>query len=155
MFLTKSSVMLFLFRQNGMEKEILLQKRYNTGYSDGMWDCAAAGRVEKNESMKIAMVREAKEELGITIDIKNVSFATLTHKYSSSDNETFYNGFFTADVFEGTPSIMEPEKCSDLERFNIKSLPDNFMPDRKHALENYFSGISYDEVGWEVFMRTN
>ena len=147
--ITKSGVLLFLFRKNGMEDEILLQKRYNTGYMDGMWDCAAVGHVDANESMKMALLREAQEELGINIDINNINFATLIDKYEPVSGNTYYNAYFTVTVYEDVPSIKEPEKCSDLQWFNIKSLPDNFIADRKQALQNYLSDIFYDENGWD------
>lgn len=152
-FLTKSAVMLFLFKQH--RTEILLQKRYNTGYADGMWDCAASGHVEANESMKMAIIREAKEELGIYIDIKYVDFALLMHKYTPSTGNIYYNGYFTVNKYEGTPNIMEPDKCSDLQWFNIKNLPDNFIADRKQALQSYLSSIFYDEIGWETFQKSS
>ena len=43
---TASAVMLLLLRERNGRQEILLQKRRNTGYADGMWDCGAAGHVE-------------------------------------------------------------------------------------------------------------
>ena len=39
---TASAVMLFLLRERNGRQEILLQKRRNTGYADGMWDCGEA-----------------------------------------------------------------------------------------------------------------
>ena len=56
---------MFLLRDSDKGQEILLQKRHNTGYMDGMWDCSVAGHVENGESMKMALLREAKEEIGI------------------------------------------------------------------------------------------
>jgi len=150
-FLTKSAVMLFLFRKNSTETEILLQKRFNTGYLDGMWDCSASGHVEANESMKMALLRESKEEINIDIAITDIHFATIMHKYTPSYKDTYYNGYFYADIFTGTPIINEPQKCSDLSWFNVNDLPDDFIPDRRKALENYITHLPYDEMGWEVF----
>ena len=39
---TWTSVMLMLIRENNGKEEILLQKRKNTGYMDGYWDCSAS-----------------------------------------------------------------------------------------------------------------
>ena len=63
-FKSLSAVMLLLTRKNENEEEILFQKRKNTGYCDGFYDLSASGHVDANESMKHAMCREAKEELG-------------------------------------------------------------------------------------------
>ena len=54
---TASAVMLLLLRERNGRQEILLQKRRNTGYADGMWDCGAAGHVEAGETMRAAMAR--------------------------------------------------------------------------------------------------
>ena len=45
-------------------KEVLLAKRKNTGYKDGEYELPG-GYLEKNEDLYGAMIREAKEELGI------------------------------------------------------------------------------------------
>ena len=39
---TLSAVILMLTRENNGKEEILLQKRKNTGYMDGYWDCSAS-----------------------------------------------------------------------------------------------------------------
>lgn len=145
----RTAVMLFLFRNRNNSIEILLQKRQNTGYADDMWDCAASGHVEANESMKTALVREAKEELNIDIDIKNVEFATLIHKCTPETKDSYNNIFFAVTLYKGVPTINEPEKCSDLQWFNINNLPDDLLQDRKKALDNYFSKIPYDELDWD------
>lgn len=148
-FLTRSAVMLFLLRNNIENQEILLQKRFNTGYADGMWDCASSGHVEAYESMKMALVREANEELGIKIEISDVEFATITHRYTPTTKDIYYNAFFVVKKYKGVPIIKEPDKCSELCWFGVNSLPDDFLVDRKQALSNYFSNIHYDESGWD------
>jgi len=150
-FLTKSAVMLFLFKENGTEQEILLQKRFNTGYLDGMWDCSASGHVEENESMKMALLREAKEEINIDIELRNIHFATIMHKYTPTSGNIYYNGYFFVNQYEGNPIINEPQKCSDLCWFSLQKLPDDFIPDRLQALNNYLANIPYDEIGWDSF----
>ena len=44
---------------------------------DGYWDYSATGHVENMESMKMAMQREAKEELCIDIAIEDLEFVSL------------------------------------------------------------------------------
>lgn len=149
-FRVRTAVMLFLFRNAGSRREILLQKRQNTGYADGMWDCAACGHVEAMESMKMAMAREAKEELNIDIEINCIEFATLTHKYTPKSKDSFNNAYFAVRDYGGIPIINEPDKCSDLQWFAIDELPEDFLPDRKQALENYLSNVPYSEADWDL-----
>ena len=47
--------------------KVLLLRRFNTGYEDGNY-CFPGGHVEKGEPIYKAMIREAKEEIGIEIE---------------------------------------------------------------------------------------
>ncbi len=148
-FKTLSAVMLILEKQIEGRKQILLQKRQNTGYMDGMWDCAASGHVEENESMKMAMKREAQEELGIQINIDDIKFASFSHKYTISTGVIYYNAYFSISNYDGKITIAEPEKCSDLKWFYIDELPEDLICDRKIAIQNYCNNIPYSEYGWD------
>ena len=110
---TLSAVMLMLIREKNGVEEILLQKRKNTGYMDGYWDCSASGHVENMESMKMAMKREAKEELLIDIDIKDLEFVSLVHKINGKDT-IYYNGYFKTTKWKNEPKIGEPEKNEEI-----------------------------------------
>jgi len=145
---TLSAVMLMLSRinENG-EEEILLQKRMNTGYMDGYWDFSASGHVEDNEPMRMATVREAKEEIGIDVKIEDLEPMTVIHK---NTGKIYYNGYFKATKWKGEPIVNEPEKCEEIKWFKIKDLPENVIEDRVQAIKNYQNNICYSEFGWEV-----
>lgn len=145
-FKSLSAVMLLLTRKNENEEEILFQKRKNTGYCDGFYDLSASGHVDANESMKHAMCREAKEELGIEINEDDLEFVCLIHK--NTDGCIYYNGYFKAMKLTGTPTINEPEKNEELKWINIKELPDNIVNDRVIDIKNYKNNIKYSEYGW-------
>lgn len=139
------AVFLILERVFDGNKQILLQKRINTGYMDNMWDCGASGHVEKGESMKSALVRETKEELDIELQHDRLTFATMSH--TLSDMEYVYV-YFATDKFKGIPRIVELNKCSNLKWFNVHNMPKDIIPDRKKSIENYINGIYYDEFYW-------
>lgn len=138
----KMAVFLILTRQNNGKTEILLQERYNTGYMDGKYDAACSGHVEKGESFSMALVREAKEEIDLTIDEKDLKLVQLIHSYK----EDYINVFFTTNKYVGTPKIMEPTKCNSLEWFDIKNLPENIFPRVKNVLINMDNGLLYDDA---------
>lgn len=143
-----SAVMLMLTRDGQDGEEILLQKRKNTGFADGFYDCCASGHVEEGESMKIAMCREAKEELGIDIGPEDLEFICLIHK--NLGGKAYYNGYFKGVKWFGEPCINEPEKSEELRWCRIDELPDNTIDDRKTAVTNYLKGIRYSESGWDI-----
>lgn len=142
---TLSAVFVLIMQKN----KILLQKRQNTGYADGKYDLAASGHVEKNESLKEAVIRETYEEIGIKVLKKNIDFVTMIHKNDTSYNNVYYNLYFIVKNFEGIPTIKEPYKCSELKWFDLKSLPLNLIGDRKLAIRNYLSDEYYSEIGWD------
>ena len=139
---SKVAVFLILTREENGKTEILLQERYNTGYMDGKYDAACSGHLEKGESVSMALVREAKEEIGIDINEKDLRFVELIHSYK----EDYINVFFTTKKYSGTPKIMEPDKCDDLRWFDIENLPDNIFPRIKNVLININKGILYDDA---------
>lgn len=147
-YTARSAVMLLLTRELKGETQVLLQKRRNTGYADGMWDCGCSGHVEEGEPMSAAMLREAREELGIAIRPERLRFATMIHKYTRETGIVYYNGFFTASEYQGTLKRNEPEKCEELRWFSVNCLPPSLLEDRKEAIGHFFSGIPYSEYGW-------
>lgn len=135
------TVFLILTRNNNGKTEVLLQERRNTGYMDGKYDTACSGHLEPNESLSMALVREAKEEINLEIDEKDLELVALIHPYQ----EGYLNVFFTTKKYSGTPHIMEPDKCSNLQWFDIDNLPNNTIERIRNVIENIKKGIIYDD----------
>ena len=117
---------------------------------DGYWDFSATGHVEENESMKQAVIREAKEEIGIDGEMKcklggNEYVATQPEK----SGIIYYNGYFICEFYNNTPEIKELNKISELKWFTINELPELIIPDRLIALKHYIQNEPYHEIGWE------
>ena len=93
-YYSRLAVNLVLTRTNeNGEKEILLQLRQNTGYMDNMYDFACSGHVEKGESYTTALVREAKEEIGITVKEEDLVFLAVNHHYQADLYSYHYHHF--------------------------------------------------------------
>ena len=138
---SKVIVFLILTRVNNGKKQILLQKRKNTGYMDGKYDMACSGHLEKGETLSQAVVREAKEEIGITINEMDLELVSVIHPYQ----ENYLNLFFMTPRYQGIPKIMEKEKCEDLNWFDIDNLPENTIDRIKNVLKNIEKGLLYDD----------
>lgn len=123
--------------------EVLLQKRCNTGYMDGMY-ALVSGHLEKNESLVNAIIREVKEEINLDIRSCNVTFVCFIR----SGNDNYINSYFKCDNFDGKIENMEIDKCLDLKWFNIDHLPDNIIPNDKRAIFNMINKITLDEYNF-------
>lgn len=67
-----------------------------------LWEFAG-GKVEKGERREEALVRECREELGITVAVGEI-FAEVTHKYPDL---TVHLTLFTCTIAEGEPKKLE------------------------------------------------
>lgn len=135
------SVHLLLVRGN----DILLMRRINTGYGDGLYSLVA-GHLEEGETVSQAIIRETFEEVGITLHPQNANIVHVMHHRSG---ETRLGLFFEAGTWEGEPANMEPEKCDDLRWFPKSALPENMVPYIKRALEHYQNHELFSEFGWK------
>lgn len=126
------------------EKQILLLKRANTGYEDGKYSLVA-GHMDGNETIKQAMIREAREEAGIVIDEKDIEIATFLHRKTDPERLDF---FLKCEKWKGNIENKEPNKCSELCWYDINNLPSNIIPCVKKAIENYQDNIMFDNFGW-------
>lgn len=125
------------------EDKILLSRRYNTGWEDGKYTLIS-GHLEGNETVKQAMIREAKEEAGIIIKSVDLHMAHTMHR-KSNDNLEYIDFFLIAEKWQGEPRIVEPEKCDDMRWFSLKNLPKNTLFHIRQAIENYFRKVPFSE----------
>jgi mutator protein MutT len=141
-YFSRLAVNLVLTRINeNNEKEILLQLRQNTGYMDNMYDFACSGHVEKNESFAQALVREAKEEIGINIKEEDLVLLAVNHHYQADHVQLF----FATKSYEGTPTVCEPDECGGLIWANVEALPDNTIEYVKNVIKCIEQGIQFDD----------
>ena len=132
---------LMLTRENNGEKEILLSLRKNTGYRDGEYELPG-GHVDSGEDLRHAMVREAKEELLIDINEEDLKIVHILHHYTGDR----VNFILNTEVYEGIPSIGEPDKCERLDWFRINDLPKNITKKARKSIEEINSNIFYSSL---------
>lgn len=135
------AVHLFLIKDD----QILLARRFQTGYEDGNYS-VPAGHVEKAESATAAMIRESREEIGVSIRLADLRPIHVMHR--SKDGEERVDFFFECKKWTGDVLNQEPEKCDDLRWFPMNELPENIVPYISSAVEYYERSISYSEYGW-------
>ncbi|MGN0185538.1 MAG: NUDIX domain-containing protein [Aristaeellaceae bacterium] len=137
-----SAVFPVFLRTRDGRRQVLLHRRLNTGYMDGLWDIAGSGHVDAGETAMQALIREAMEELGVVLHPEDVAFAHLSHRLGS---RTYYDIYFLVHSWIGTPEIREPEKCSDLAWFDVNALPEDMIDIRRTDLLHCLRGEAYSE----------
>ena len=134
------TVHLFFFRGD----QILLSRRFNTGYRDGEYS-VPAGHLDGDETVRAAAAREAAEEVGVRIEAQDLLFSSVMHRHEGDERVDF---FVEVHRWQGEPTNTEPDKCDDLRWTNVASLPQNTVPYVRQALQNHFAGVRFDEFGW-------
>jgi len=136
-----ATVHLLIFR----EEEVLLLRRFNTGYRDGEYSLPA-GHLDGGETVLAAAGREAAEETGIRIPPGGAVFSSVMHRMEGDERIDF---FLEVREWEGEPFNAEPEKCDDLCWAHPSHLPANLVPYVRRAIRNHFAGVRFDEFGWD------
>ena len=79
------TVHLLFFR----EDQVLLLRRFNTGYADGQYS-VPAGHLDGGESVMDAAAREAEEEVGVGIELSDMTFSTVMHRMEEEERVDFF-----------------------------------------------------------------
>ena len=107
-----------------LESQVLLLRRFNTGYEDGKYS-VVAGHVDAGETVTQAAIREAKEEVGASLRGQDLEVAHVMHRRSEDERIDFFIAWYPVD-----------------------GLPENTIPYVRHAVEGYQQGLHYSEFGW-------
>ncbi|HEX5943587.1 MAG TPA: NUDIX domain-containing protein, partial [Anaerolineales bacterium] len=119
------TVHLLFFR----EDQVLLLRRFNTGYADGQYS-VPAGHLDGGETVIAAARREGLEEIGVHIEAGDVVFSSVVHRRDGDERVDF---FVHVHKWQGEPANTEPDKCDELRGVDVNELPDNVIPYVKKA----------------------
>jgi ADP-ribose pyrophosphatase YjhB (NUDIX family) len=126
------------------EDQVLLLRRFNTGFADGQYS-VPAGHLDGGETVVAAAAREGREETGVRIETKDVTFSSVVHRKDGDERVDF---FVHVRHWEGEPRNTEPDKCDELRWVNVHELPGNTIPYVKKAIQNHLTGTRFHEFGW-------
>jgi 8-oxo-dGTP diphosphatase len=134
------TVHLFFFRGD----QILVLRRFNTGYADGQYS-VPAGHLDGGETIVAAAIREAHEETGVQIKSEDVLFSSVMHRHEGDERVDF---FVHVRAWQGEPVNAEPDKCDELKWVHVRNLPENTIPYVRRAIQNHLQNVRFDEFGW-------
>lgn len=125
--------------------KLLLMERKNTGFKDGKYSLVS-GHVDEGENFRQAMIREAREEIGVEIEKEDLESVAVMHRNSGA--RIYVDVFFRTEDWSGEVENREPEKCADLSWFEKDKLPENTVDYIREVVENLERGLEYREFGW-------
>jgi mutator protein MutT len=131
--LQKNNVLLFLLRKN--------TPFFSNHYG------LIGGKVEDDESITDALIREIYEEIGITITKEDTHF-THCLSFKNEQDKAILALVFTINNWTGDITNKEPDKCAELAWFPSNNLPKNIIPRHHHIIKMIEQGILYSESGW-------
>lgn len=128
------------------DQEILMLRRYETGWMDGLYT-VPAGHIDERESATDAAIRELEEETGLIANPTTSEHAITVHR-QDEEGVIYFDNYFVFPEWSGEPTIAEPDKSDAIEWMHIDNLGDNVVPTVLRALQAHLKGLRYLEDGW-------
>ncbi|MEV6393521.1 phosphotransferase [Streptomyces sp. NPDC051907] len=132
-------VHLILRRDGDAGAEILLSRRAGDVYASGLWHLVSGHLDGPHEDVVDALIREAAEEAGVTIDPAEVRFAVAVH-HRGPGGRSRTGMFFEVRVWQGAPWVREPAVCDAMGWFPLDALPEPMVAYCRAGLDAYQSG---------------
>ena len=113
-----------------------------------MWDITAGGHVLAGEFGFEAVIREIKEELGVTLDKDNITFigASISSDLKGDIVNNHFNEYYIVNEdIDETKLILQEEEVSDIKWVDEDEII-------KRVQDNY-NGITDKQGCWEYLMK--
>ena len=133
-----SAIYLIIKNKDG---KILLQRRQGTKLWPGFL-ALPAGHVDEGENVYDAAIREAREELSITITREDIVDTFVVNRRNKS-LMPYFDVYFEISSYKGQIKINEPEKCSELKWVDIDNLPSDMIDFEIDAIQNWRKKIMF------------
>ncbi|MFE5809234.1 NUDIX domain-containing protein [Streptomyces sp. NPDC056491] len=129
------------------EGRVLLGLRHPDSVFGASHHHLLAGHCER-ESAIACLIREAREEAGLRIGAADLELAHTVHVVDPPGSRPRMQLVFRAHRWEGTPEVLEPDKCVGWDWWPAKALPEPIVPYARAAIEGIRAGRRYTEMGW-------
>lgn len=121
------------------KKQILLAKRaLNKSHNPGLWEPAVAGTIEVEESYKENIIKEAEEEIGLKIEIRNL---VMTPKLFLTDNVSGWQFFCQVFIYKSdldiNKFILQKDEVMDLKWFDRAEIVSILKTDVNKFVPNF------------------
>jgi 8-oxo-dGTP diphosphatase len=120
-------VNVFIFNEKG---QLLLSKRLKTN----SW-CLPGGKLEFMENWETAAKRETLEETGISIE--DLEWLHIINEPDPIAQTHWIHVNYIAKKYSGTPAVIEVDKFSTWEWFDLDELPPNIFAGHRLMIKTY------------------
>ena len=135
---------LWIENENG---EVLIARRALHKTRDpGKWGPAAAGTVEKGETYQSNIIKEAHEEIGITVEEDDIiHIGTFLEK----TEHRYFAGVFYASIPSDTPFVLEPDEVAEIRWISWPDLEKEILEKPESFLLSLERGIMQHIKKWK------
>jgi 8-oxo-dGTP diphosphatase len=118
--------------------DICLLRRFQTGYEDGKYGLPA-GHIDGRETARGAGIREAREEVGVTVAPEDMRFVHVMHRSCDDQGRGYHErvAFFFV-------------KCDEVRWCDAASLPPEMIGYVREGVRLGLDGRAYSEHGWDL-----
>ena len=120
-------------------KVLLQQRGANKDANPLKWDVSVAGHIGAGESPEIGALREVKEEIGVTIDLKDLEKIDVLKKekrYSASFFDREFTHTFLYMLSEDTPLTKQESEVEALEWVTLQDFQELVVQDDSQLVPN-------------------
>ncbi len=129
------------------DNKILCIHRGAVNINPHYWSIVA-GHIDAGESATAAIVREAYEEIGITINPADIALVHTSYAYQPTYGEII-SLYFTCSKWTGAIINNEPHKHVELQWFDKATLPSPMIEHVAYSMAQLFEGRPFSEWGWQ------
>ena len=117
------------------EGQIFLARRGPKAKNErGLWEFPG-GSVEFGETLSQALQREIQEEYGVEISVGEL--VDVVDHILPQEHQHWISPTYICEIKSGQPTIREPEKCTDIEWFDVNRIPGELTQVTRTNLEHY------------------
>ena len=121
------------------KNEFLMLKRTDKCRNEaGKWNIPG-GKVDFNEKVEEAILREIKEELGADLQIDDFMF--FINHIIPDDGQHWVSFIFKSKIVAGELQNLEPHKHSEMKWFSLDSLPENLSISAQLMVNKIKNGV--------------
>lgn len=120
--------------------QVLLARRKNV-YGEGLYGLPG-GHVDEQETLEQCLIREAKEEVGISpIKFKSIG---LVKEWQAT--YFFLHFIFVCTKWRGEIANLETEKSENWQWYSLDSLPEDILPGHKAGIDMFLTNAQQFQV---------